>query len=63
MPKQKAPDIKKWIKAQLKEARKELKLADKARDESDYTDIDALEQYCYNDGVIDTLIELRSLLR
>ncbi len=56
-------DIKKWIKKELKDARKELKAADKARDESDYQDIDALEQYCYNDGVITTLIELRSLLR
>jgi hypothetical protein len=56
-------DIKKWINAELKEARKGLKEADKARDKSDYTDIDALEQYCYNEGVIDTLVKLRGLLR
>ena len=60
----KAPfDIKKWLNDKLKDARKESKAADKARDESDYRDIDAMEQYYYNDGVIDTLIELRTLLR
>jgi len=62
MAKQKAPDIKKWIEKELKEAQKLLGEADKARDKSNYTDIDALEQYCYNQGVIDTLKKFRSLL-
>lgn len=43
------------IRAEIQEASKLRDEAEEARKKSDYTDIDALEQSCFNKGVISAL--------
>jgi outer membrane PBP1 activator LpoA protein len=62
MPKKKVTLLD-WIDAQLKEAKKYRDEADAAREESNYTDIDALEQARYNEGVINVLTGLKEELK
>ena len=54
--------IKAWIKETREEAQKLLQEANKEREDSEYTDIDALEQSAYNEGVIETLRQLEEIL-
>lgn len=51
-----------WAEEQSDEANGLYESAEAARQESDFTDVDALEQSCYNEGVLDTLESLRRLL-
>lgn len=51
-----------WIRTKREEAKKARDEADIARAESGYSDIDALEQFSFNEGVLDTLEELEGLL-
>ena len=51
-------EMRKWVEQKIDQAQQLFDEAEDARDESDYTDIDALEQSCYNDGVVTVLSEL-----
>ena len=51
-----------WINKRLKESRKAYREAEKSREDSGWDDIDALEQSCYNEGVIDALEDIRARL-
>jgi hypothetical protein len=53
--------MKQWIKNKRKEAKKLLKEADEARQKSNFCDIDALEQYVYNQAVLDLIKEIEGL--
>jgi hypothetical protein len=53
----------KWIEKKRIESKKLLEEADKARLESNFCDIDALEQYVYNKAVLDLLEELEKVRR
>lgn len=55
--------IKAWIKETRDESQKLLQEAEKARDDSDYSDIDALEQSAYNEGVLETLRQLEEIVK
>jgi hypothetical protein len=61
-PQEKIQNIKAWIKVQRKVANKRCKQADEARYKSGYSDIDALEQYSYNQGILITLDKIEQLL-
>jgi len=55
--------LRKWISKQIREARKAQDEAEEDREKSSWTDIDALEQSCYNEGVINVLKDLRDELK
>lgn len=57
-----AEAIREWIKERRAESKKSFHEAEEAREESQYTDIDALEQSVYNEAVLDTINDLGELL-
>lgn len=51
-----------WIEQKKLIAFELFEEAEKGREESEYTNIDALEQSVYNDAVLDTLIALENFI-
>jgi hypothetical protein len=51
-----------WIDAQLEAAQSDYEAGEEAREESGYTDLDALEQTVANEAVLCILADLRDFL-
>lgn len=56
-------DLKGRIREKRRDANKRYREAEKDREKSQYTDIDALEQSCFNEGYIQALDEITTLLK